>query len=588
MDPFIDTITFMFKLSLCVLLTQMGKTFTAIKKIYEVFKEDDALGRSIHFIFTMNTLLNNKQFAKRLEEIEKKYGPGSVCIFSSKYDGKYAHVKNKLELQGRIMNETSCPRVVIMCSNPTRFSDGLDVISVLNKNTTCVKRVLLYFDELHEYINDLLRSQIEQTHNLDIVKGILALTASPANIWKKSDIWSNIKLLQIDEYGESDYVGYKDMNFMNVDDFFETPYVPPGPFDYPEMDYQTIGFIDNVLSKYPDILADNTRSFIPAHKRRSGHYAVRDLVFNMKSNAIVIVLNGVEKSIQYKDLDGNIKKIELNPKCDKNSTERSCEEVCETISRLINQHALQNRPIVITGLLCVGMGQTLTHSSLGSFTSAIFGHMDLENDEIYQLFGRITGRMKSWVTYTPTTVYCPTIIMNRCSVMEECARNMATEHNGEIVTLEDYMEPMHTMGEAGKDTMDNIREKKEKKAPKPKLDNSGIVESRPFTRMEDVKDYLAGYFDRCIKLHSFYEKDGYKLSTRLNAYYKKDKEELLATDRLTATRYKEISLRQNISSTGNGQKYMVYPVYETMETPREEVRYYVRHLKIEMSSAEES
>ena len=93
MDNIIESTS---KFILCVLLTQLGKTFTAISKIMAEIRQDNDLGRSIHIIFTMNTLLNNKQFAKRLETIEKTYGKGSICVFSSKYDGKYKHVKNRL------------------------------------------------------------------------------------------------------------------------------------------------------------------------------------------------------------------------------------------------------------------------------------------------------------------------------------------------------------------------------------------------------------------------------------------------------------------------------------------------------------
>jgi hypothetical protein len=157
----------------------------------------------------------------------------------------------------------------------------------------------------------------------------------------------------------------------------------------------------------------------------------------------------------YKDCNGNTKTLILTSED---------EEVCETISRLVIQHKLENRPIVITGLLCVGMGQTLSHKLLGSFTSAIFGHLDLTNDEIYQLFGRITGRMKDWGDkYVQTQVYCPTIIMNRCIVMEECARNMACDYNGEVVSQEDYREPMTELGEVGLSAIENIRIPKKKK-----------------------------------------------------------------------------------------------------------------------------
>lgn len=449
------------KFNLCVLLTQLGKTFTAISKILEEIKQDDELGRSIHIIFTMNTLLNNKQFAKRLEIIETTYGKGSICVFSSKYDGTYRHVRDRDGLEGVCLNKKNCPRVVVMCSNTRRYDDGLDILKVIEDNSTYIFRAFAYYDELHKYITDTLRSQIEQINNLDIVKGITALTATPDNIWQETGFWSNIKLIQLNNYTEANYAGYKDMIFNCIDEFFEKPYVRPGAFDFDKMDRQTIGFIECVLNKHPEILENNTRSFIPAHIRRSGHNAVRDLVFSINNNSVVVVINGFEKTLQYKDARGNTKTLALRSED---------EEACETISRLVNQHNLQNRPIVITGLLCVGMGQTLTHKSLGSFTSAIFGHMDLTNDEISQLFGRITGRMKDWGDkYVQTQVYCPTIIMNRCIVMEECSRNMACEHNGDLVSQKDYREPMIEMGVVGQSAIENIRvQKKPKPSNKPK------------------------------------------------------------------------------------------------------------------------
>jgi len=468
------------KLILCVLRTQMGKTYTAITKIKTLIEEDDEFGRSIHVVFTMNTLLNNKQFAKRLEEIEKTYGDGSICVFSSKYDGKYKHVKNRDELQGVCANKATCPRVVVMCSNKKRYKDGVDFIKVLDKNNISdIVRVFAYYDELHKYINPTLRNEIEEIHNLEIIKGITALTASPDRIFEDVGFWSNIELIQLklDDFSDTNYIGYKDMVFNCVDDFFANPYVRPSAFE--EKDKQTLGFITSVLTKYPEILGVGTRSFIPAHIRQAGHNAVRDLVFKIKKNAVVVVLNGFEKTLQYKDNLGNTKTLPLTS-CD--------EEACETISRLVTDHNLQDRPIVITGLICVGMGQTLAHKSLGSFTSAIFGHMDLTNDDIYQLFGRITGRMKDWGSkYIQTQVYCPTTIMNRCIVMEECARNMASNHNGEFVTQETYREPMSELGEIGKSAIDNIRAQKKRNIKVVSDDTD--KDSAVFDSQEEAIDY---------------------------------------------------------------------------------------------------
>jgi hypothetical protein len=445
-----DNVESISKFTLCVMPTQLGKTFTAISKIFAEIYQDNELGRSIHIIFTMNTLLNNKQFAKRLETIQETYGKCSICVFTSKYNGnKYKHVKNRLELLGLCADENTCPRVVVMCSNTRRYDDGINFIKVIDKNKINILRTFAYYDELHKYINDTLRSQIEQIHKLEIVKGITALTATPDRIWQNTGYWSKIRLIYLNDFSYTNYAGYKDMIFNCVDDYFMDPYKRPHPFDFDEIDKQIVGFVDNILKKYPKILENNTRSFIPAHIRRIGHNAIRDLVFSINKNVIVVVINGVEKTLQYNDCFGNKKVLALNSED---------EELCETVLRLILDNKLQNRPIVFTGLLCVGMGQTLTHKLMGSFTSAIFGHLDLTNDEIYQLFGRITGRIKDWGDkYIQTQIYCPTVIMNRCIVMEECARNMAGDHNGEIVSQEDYREPMIKMGEVGQCVIDNIR-----------------------------------------------------------------------------------------------------------------------------------
>jgi hypothetical protein len=443
------------KFILCVLLTQLGKTFTAITRITTEIEQDDDLGRSIHIVFTMNTLLNNSQFAKRLKIIEDTYGKGSICVFSSKYCGKYIHVKSRAELQGLCFDEQTCPRVVVMCSNNRRYDDGVEFLKVIDKNKTNISRAFAYYDELHNYISEPLRFQIEQIHSLEIVKGIIALTASPDKIWKTSGFWSKLRMIQLDDFNEKNYFGYKDMIFNCIDNYFETPYVRPGPFDFEKKDSDTLGFIEHVLNKYPDILVENTRTFIPAHVRRIGHDSVRNIVFKLNPKCVVVVINGFEKTLQYNDINGNRKTLPLISED---------EEVCETISRLVIKHSLQSNPIVITGFLCVGMGQTLSHKTLGSFTSAIFSHMDLTNDEIYQLFGRITGRTKDWGNkYVQTQVYCPTTIMHRCNVMETCARAMACEHNGDVVSQGDYREPMNDMGEVGQSAIDNIRRTRERR-----------------------------------------------------------------------------------------------------------------------------
>jgi len=71
------------------------------------------------------------------------------------------------------------------------------------------------------------------------------------------------------------------------------------------LDEHTIGYIKYVLSCYPEILCDGSRVFLPAHVRRIGHNSVRDHVFELREDAVVIVLNGVEKIMQYKSKESD-------------------------------------------------------------------------------------------------------------------------------------------------------------------------------------------------------------------------------------------------------------------------------------------
>ena len=453
------------KFVLCVLRTQIGKTFTAIQQIQSQIDNDSVAGRSLHIITTMNSLLNNEQFSSRLNHIENTYGKNSICIFASKYTGKYKHVKNREELQGICMDVQTCPRVIVMCSNTVRFEDGVQFIKVLHQEhllheeNARIVRLFCYYDELHEYITETLRTQIEEIHAFPIVKSILALTATPYKIWKNEGFWSTLRIIHLNNYSDCNYIGFQDMHFDCIE-LNEEPYVRPKILDYDTLDLHTLEYIRHVLELHPDILNPYTFSFIPAHKRRSSHIAVRELLFSLNSECVIVMINATEKSLQYINEIGT-QTIVLESEYKKTANGFEIEEACDTIARIVKQHKLEHRPIIITGLLSVGMGQTLTHPELGSFTTAIFSHLDLSNDEIYQLFGRITGRMKHWKKYVRTNVYCPETVMHRCKIMEECAHRMLIEYNGERITREEYKKPMKD-----KCVTDNIRAKKEKKVNK--------------------------------------------------------------------------------------------------------------------------
>ena len=108
-------------------------------------------------------------------------------------------------------------------------------------------------------------------------------------------------------------------------------------------------------------------------------------------------------------------------------------------------------------------------------------------------------------------------------------------------------------------------------------DPTPVAHPTPFKTIKQVIDFLKEILHKTVKLTAFHQIDGFILSTRLNSYYNKKKGQLLATDRLTTDKYNSITLGLNLSKTGNGQNYMVYPVYSDLTS--KEVTYYVRYLK---------
>ena len=284
------------------------------------------------------------------------------------------------------------------------------------------------------------------------------------------------------------------MKFNNVDDYYNLPYVKPSPFEFALKAQQTVGFARHVLEQYPNILSSDTRIFIPGHLKRSSHLEIRDLAFEVNWQSVVIVLNGYLKKIFWQN-----KKNETMDGIDINCND---EELSTVVYNILQKRKFLKRPIIYTGFICIGMGQTLVNEELGNFTSGILGHPDLNNDEIYQLFGRITGRMRHWKTFKPTTVYCPSITKYRCQVMEHCSKAISNDHNGEVVSREDYLSPIDTMGEAGKATNTYIRPiSKPSKSRKDKEEEKlKAIQYKVFDKQSDAIEYAKKEFNKTIYL----------------------------------------------------------------------------------------
>ena len=558
------------KFNLCVLPTQMGKTFVIINRIKENLLNDCARGRSLHIVFTMNTLLNNKQFSNRLGCFNDTYGSKTICVFTSLYKGPYVHINNTQKLNNLFVStkenseedSNNMPRILIACSNNIRFSNCFDFVSKLSGENTEVKRVFIYFDELHKYISNSkfnIRKNIEEINNLPIVSGLYGMTASPNNLWSVNSVgyWSKIKIINISgQYYDDNYIGVNDVTFVcDARDACDGPNFANDEFR--ENERFTINFIVKTLKNYPDILSDDSRVFIPVNVRRKTHNYIRNHVFKVRPESIIITLNGVDKHIQYYNADNECMTIPI---------EFNKGELGDLIADHIDKNVLKCRPIVFIGFNCVGMGQTLVSEKLGNFTSAIFGYNNILNDKMYQLFGRITGRFRDWEKYVKTTVYTTQMCKHISYIMEKCAKNIAINHNDKLLDNAKYLEPFD-------DTADMKFLKKNFGA----RDYEYIEWKEPFDSIEEAEKILSVIFDDKIIVGEFLNIDGYYLSKYLRKYYKKEANNLTMDDRLTIDKYVKIKTSPNlyISNESRKYKYILLPVYNSLDN--KEAKYYLQY-----------
>ena len=476
-------------ISLCCLPTQYGKTFIATNYASKRIQEDSLYGKSMHIIVTMDNLLNNAQTALRFNSMlqDNPDMNGKVAIMSCKKMSKdFAHISSMKKLQAL----TVLPQILVVCNNHRQLPHIQQIVSQFTPDSD-VKRIFLYFDELHKYIK-LSRSCIETLLLNPIVTNIIGLTATPATIWSDDpdSPWYTLKMLpQPVKEMSPDYNGTKCMDFAIIDteevsqyesEFLEEIVSQLSTAD--QDDYiDCLRFIEYTLNKdSSDILAPNTMTFIPAASFCHTHRFVRKLVFHLCPQAVIVLINGTEKTLSYRNDELALVTVKLSDN----------REISDGVTQILVSNDIdRTRPIVFTGYICLGMGQTLVNKELGSFTSAIFGKTNMSNEDMYQLFGRVTGRMRSWPSYRKTTVYCSEIFKSTCTTMELLSTNLIENHNDGIVTRNNYFEPVNDP--AFLDNMKSQADKKEKRKKKNMLDRDMEVFDTQEEAIEFAEEFLS-------------------------------------------------------------------------------------------------
>lgn len=459
------------KFSLITQPTQSGKTFQTIAVMNDTIAQDAQFGRSLHMVYTINTLLNEVQFTARLRDMALRHQVKVVVISSNNQippadAGLFLHAKNYQYALALIANFPVA--VVVMCNNRNRIATQMAMMHDLDRNQTVIRRAYVYYDEIHKYIDSYrrdiqpLREQIAEICDLPVVHKVLGITATPHTVFQRGTDWEHLRQEMYVAPKTDTYASLADSRHTEIEfdcDEHDEADEAEGHDDHDdegEGDDEAgnanaaVGYARQVLRARPDLLAPGARVFMPGATKRKSHNAIRMAALRTNPRCAVVTLNGKEKTIAYlseervaeaeaattQGTQYNIYPRLTRTKLD--SADNSLTEVSDVVAGLVQEQGLGDRPIVFTGLLCVSVGQTLTHRGFGTFTAMVVSPAAAsKHDAVYQLMGRATGQTKGWDTYTQTEVICTPDTLKIGLAMEKAAKGMmGLTHTS--VSLEQY------------------------------------------------------------------------------------------------------------------------------------------------------
>jgi len=545
----------------------------------------------ISILATMKSIAHTVQSKARWSKFASDHGADEeIYTFSSKGDfSKVWHITEKL-------TSTKPPRHIVMCTNITRFENLKQIVEYLESHNPELKKkrtLRLYFDELDKYI-DQMRPLINEIIISPAISRLVIVTATPSKIWEATPGWDKLFILNPRVADSTDsYLMFKDCTYFNTD-LITT--VPPSIAEWlPIEKVQERKLIEHhhkVLIAHPDLGTVRTTPegplarviFAPGLVSRESHELVAS--FWNHFGCSVMIVNGERTKdgfygrlllsdhsqvniphANYEDLESEPMKQYLRENPGFAPTSQA--QLNDIIADLYIKHHLRASPLVITGRLCVERAQSLVHPVWGSFTDGIYYKGASPDDEYQQQ--RQLGHIRLWPTYRGIPrVFAPQKYYDNVSILEDRSDKFAKAYASSHASREEYVQ----VGAEGKLTS---VEKSGVRAAARKETRESIVVLK-CKSLEEVKKELRRVFSKAARPHEFMKKGGYELSSRLKSYYKKELSVLEADDRLTETKYALLPKSLNISSTGKGQKYMIYPVYPSMMSAPTDITYYLHYL----------
>jgi hypothetical protein len=185
--------------------------------------------------------------------------------------------------------------------------------------------------------------------------------------------------------------------------------------------------------------------------------------------------------------------------------------------------------------------------------------------EASQNSGRLKGNIKQWSSYKPPIVFTTEKFSKVAGDWETKSRNLAElafrkEAAGEstIITKNEFK----TLGEDNSYKIEPVLFKSFTKAHEFLKTKSREMKAKPSSSKNSVIHVVDG---------------GYSVTSKLLRPGQTVKD-LCAEDRVTEERAREIVASRCISSTDKGSRYLILPVYETMDTASNKEKYQVRYI----------
>ena len=575
---------------------------TDLLELAETSQAEASKTSTITFLSTMKSLAHTIQSKSRWEKFEKDH---RVVTFSSR--GDYKNI-NDLKIT---VSKADHPQHIVNCTLAIRIKQLIEYAKhVEESNSQFIKKRKLrfYFDEFDKYV-DKNRPLINELVSYECVERVVFITATPDKIWAPEQGWSNFFILVPTLTDTTNYLFFQECNFIFKENLTSKVTLPEFWEDYADRnklkteDMALLTYHNRIIDQYPDILDSDTVTFAPGNITRVSHQAVAD--FWNTHECSVLVSNGERTTdgflgrlfidrdtvfdvpfMKYKEMKSAemiryIRDEKLNPESDA--------QLNDIVAEMYRAYNLDRKALIITGRLTVERAQTLVHPVWGSFSNTIYNKHTSPEDGYQQQrqLGHIKGFRRPNLetgevieTYRGIPrVFCPTPFYNDVNILESRAHNFSKKYGNGYATRDDYR-TCH-----GENLTNQEQKKADKQAKKDLL--ATVKEGPGFKTIGEANDFLTNKLKKKINATMpQYEGNKYLISSRLIPWYKKndpaikEASDLKDTHRITMEIYRKISPSQNISSE-SGQHYAIYPVYPTMDSPPEDVRFYVRYLPLQ-------